>query len=105
MVVPVAAVDGMAVMLAPHVQLVWVLGAAGSLLAGHVRAQFGFGVVDQLSADVHGHAVDGAGELERAGVVVGDRGAGVGAAGERAGVEDERVGEGASAFPVRAPSM
>jgi hypothetical protein len=43
------------------------------LLAGHVHAQFGFGVVDELSADVHCHAVDGAGEFEGAGVVVGDR--------------------------------
>ena len=44
------------------------------LLAGHEHAQFGFGVVDQLSADVYRQAVYGAGELERAGVVVGDRG-------------------------------
>jgi len=27
----------------------------GGLLAGHVRAQFGFGIVNELSADVNGH--------------------------------------------------
>src|SRR2546427_6862615 len=59
------------------------------LLAGHVHAQFGFGGVDELSADVHRHTFDGAGGIERAGVVVSDRGAGVGTAGERAGIEDE----------------
>ena len=37
-------------------------------MAGHEHAQFGFGVVDQVSADVYRHAVNGAGELERAGV-------------------------------------
>src|SRR5689334_8319933 len=61
-----------------------------ALLAGHVHAEFGVVVVDELAADVHGHAVDRAGELERAGVVVGDRRAGVGAAGEGTGIEDER---------------
>src|SRR5690349_405342 len=65
-----------------------------ALLAGHVHAEFGVVVVDELAADVHGHAVDRAGELERAGVVVGDRRAGVGAAGEGTGIEDERRGDG-----------
>jgi hypothetical protein len=64
-----------------------------------VHAQFGVGVLDQLSADVDCHAVDGAGELEWAGVGVGDRGAGVGAAGEGARVEDERRGDGCFGVP------
>jgi hypothetical protein len=68
-------------------------------LAGHVHAQFCFGVVDQFSADVHRDAVDGAGELERAGVVVGDRGTGVGAAGQRARIERERGGDGRFRVP------
>src|SRR6185312_15981668 len=74
-------------------------GTVGSSLAGHVHAQFGFGVLDQLSADVHRDAVDGAGELERAGVVVGDRGAGVSAAGKRARIERERGGDGRFRVP------
>ena len=64
-----------------------------------MHAQLGFGVLDQLSADVHRHAVDGAGELERAGVVIRDGGAGVGAAGERTGVEYERRGDGRLRVP------
>ena len=43
------------------------------LLPGHVHPQLGFGVLDQLAADIHGHGVDGAGELERTRVVGGDR--------------------------------
>src|SRR5690242_21041668 len=38
-----------------------------ALLAGHVHAEFGVVVVDELAADVHGHAVDRAGELEQIG--------------------------------------
>ena len=35
------------------------------LLAGHVCPQLGLGVVDEVAADIHGHLVDRAGELER----------------------------------------
>jgi hypothetical protein len=34
-----------------------VLGAVGSLLAARVHAQFGFRILDQLSADVHRHDI------------------------------------------------
>jgi hypothetical protein len=56
---------------------------------GQVCAQFGFGVMDQLAADVQSDAVKSSGEGEWTNVIGGDRGARIGAAGERAGVEHE----------------
>jgi hypothetical protein len=76
----------------------------GGLSAGHVHAGFGF--VERMSSMLTSTvtAVDGGGELERAGVVVGDRRAGVSAAGQRARVEHEQDVMGASVFPARVPS-
>jgi hypothetical protein len=76
----------------------------GGLSAGHVHAGFGF--VERISSALMSTvtAVDGGGELERAGVVVGDRRAGVSAAGQRARVEHEQDVMGASVFPARVPS-
>jgi hypothetical protein len=66
----------------------------------------GFGFVERISSALMSTvtAVDGGGELERAGVVVGDRRAGVSAAGQRARVEHEQDVVGASVFPARVPS-
>src|SRR5690349_16042893 len=72
----------------------WVGGDPGrrpptDLLPREVDAQLGRVVLDQLAADVDGDMIDGAGERERRGVVGRDGRAGVGAAGQRAGVEHE----------------
>jgi hypothetical protein len=48
-------------------------GAAGPLLPRHVYPQFGFGIDDEVPADVDGDVLDVAGEPERARVVGGDR--------------------------------
>ena len=43
------------------------------LLPGHDLAHLGFGILEQLAADVHRHAVNCTGELERRGVLRCDR--------------------------------
>jgi hypothetical protein len=60
---------------------------AGWLLAGHGHTHLRFGVGDEVAGHVDGDGVERPGEPERGLVVGGDRGAGVGAAGEPAGVE------------------
>jgi hypothetical protein len=63
------------------------------LLARHRHAYFAFAIGDQVAGQVDGDCVEGAGEAERGPVVPYDRGAGVGAAGEGAGVKGHWSGD------------
>ena len=63
------------------------------LLAGHGHPHLAFGVGDEVAGQVDGDGVQGAGERERGLVVRNDRGAGVGSAGEAAGIEGDGCGD------------
>ena len=57
-----------------------------TLLSRHNKTHLGFGVLDQITAHIHGDAVDLAGELERRGVLGRDSQTGIGATDQATGI-------------------
>ena len=56
-----------------------------TLLSRHNQAHLGFRVLDQVTAHIHGDAVDRAGKLERRGVLGRDGQTGIGATDQATG--------------------